>query len=81
MDPAPVSAKGDTAALPPVAPPPKELLRGGAGAFQMLPPADAPDVGGPLRIRAGRARLAAETVAGGRRSRVDRVLRRGWLAT
>ena len=51
VDPAPVSANGDTAALPPAAAPPKELLRAGAGAFQMLPPADAPDVGGPLRIR------------------------------
>ena len=81
VDPAPVSAKGETAALPPAPPPPKELLRVGAGAFQMLPPTKAPDVGGPLRIRSRWKRSVVEAVAGGRRSRVDRVSRRGCPAT
>ena len=46
--PAPVSAKGDTAVLPPPALPAKPLRAAGAGAFQILPPAAAADVGGPL---------------------------------
>ena len=80
VDPSPVSANGDTAALPPAPPPPKELLRGGAGAFQMLPPAEAPDVGGPLSVRTRGQWSADHRTTRGRRSRVDRVSWKGWLA-